>query len=303
MTTLAIVVLGFGVGLGLVVTGHALRPSPPTIETVLNDLSRPGRSLDDAADTVDASSSRAGAAALRFVERSGVDTTRWNRDLLVLERSPSRQAADKLLGASSGFLVPNVVAFGLGETGAGLPAPLVILLSIGLAAGGFVLPDRLLRDQAEARRRGFRHALSSYLDLVNILLAGGAGIETALHAAADIGDGWGYHLIRSELRRARLTGRPPWDTLASLGERIGVSELSELAANVSLAGTQGARIRASLAAKADTIRVLQVAETETAAEAATERMTVPVAVLLLGFLLLISYPAVAQITSVGGPQP
>jgi hypothetical protein len=32
-------------------------------------------------------------------------------------------------------------------------------------------------------------------------------------------------------------------------------------------------------------------------------MTVPVAVLLFGFLVFIAYPAVIQITSVSGPQP
>ena len=167
----------------------------------------------------------------------------------------------------------------------------------------FTDSDFLLRDEAERRRRAFRHALSSYLDLVNVLLAGGAGIETALHAAADAGDGWGYRTIRSELRRARLTGQSPWDTFAGLADRLGVTELAELAASVSLAGSHGARIRASLAAKADTLRGHQIAETEAAAEAATERMTVPVAVLLFGFLVFIAYPAIAQITSVSGPTP
>ena len=63
------------------------------------------------------------------------------------------------------------------------------------------------------------------------------------------------------------------------------------------------RIRASQAANADTLRGHQIAETEAAAEAATERMTVPVAVLLFGFLVFIAYPAIAQITSVSGPTP
>ena len=44
-------------------------------------------------------------------------------------------------------------------------------------------------------------------------------------------------------------------------------------------------------------------QAEAAAEAATERMTVPVAVLLFGFLVFIAYPAVVQITSVSGPHP
>ena len=58
-----------------------------------------------------------------------------------------------------------------------------------------------------------------------------------------------------------------------------------------------------MSAKADTVRGHQIAETEAAAEAATERMTVPVAVLLFGFLVFIAYPAIAQITSVSGPTP
>ena len=80
-----------------------------------------------------------------------------------------------------------------------------------------------------------------------------------------------------------------------------------------LAGAQGARIRASLATKADTLRAHQIAETEAAAEATTERMNLPTAVLLFGFLLFIVFPAVTAITgitdeacppgSLGCPQP
>jgi hypothetical protein len=110
-------------------------------------------------------------------------------------------------------------------------------------------------------------------------------------------------MIRRSLDRARLTGRSPWEVFADLGRELDISELAELSASVSLAGSHGARIRQSLAAKADTLRGHQVAETEAAAEAATERMTIPVAVLLFGFLVFIAYPAVIQITSVSGASP
>ncbi len=203
------------------------------------------------------------------------------------------------------LLVPNLAAFAFAVAGVGPPPGVLVALSVPFAVAGFFLPDFTLRDQAERRRRGFRHALSAYLDLVNILLAGGAGIETALWAAADAGDGWGFQRIRAALHRSRLTGRSPWETFAALGRDLDVSELSELASSISLAGSHGARIRASLAAKADTLRGHQVAETEAAAEAATERMTIPLAVLLFGFLLFIAYPAIQQITSAssGGLQP
>jgi tight adherence protein C len=248
-------------------------------------------------------STGSGRSPRRIVEAVGHDTsTRLRSELELVERTPERHAFDKLLGAVAGLLVPNLaaVALTLGDD----HARRCHRRPVARHRRRRVHPPRLpAARRGRKRRRAFRHALSSYLDLVNVLLAGGAGIETALHAAADAGDGWGYQTIRSELRRARLTGQSPWDTFAGLADRLGVNELAELAASVSLAGSHGARIRASLAAKADTLRGHQIAETEAAAEAATERMTVPVAVLLFGFLVFIAYPAIAQITSVSGPTP
>jgi Flp pilus assembly protein TadB len=295
--------LGAGVGAGVLITWRAVSPRPVPLDVVLAQLASPGTPIGSDGPVADPALDRVGAVARRVTQALGHDSARHDRHLALVGRTAERHAFDKLLGAVAGLLVPNMVAAGLLMAGLPLPLGAVGVLSLATAAVGFVLPDFLLRDEADRRRRAFRHTLSSYLDLVNVLLAGGAGIETALHAAADAGDGWGYQTIRLELRRARLTGQSPWDTFADLAQRLDVNEFAELAASISLAGSHGARIRASLAAKADTLRGHQVAETEAAAEAATERMTVPVAVLLFGFLVFIAYPAVAQITSVGGPQP
>jgi len=79
-----------------------------------------------------------------------------------------------------------------------------------------------------------------------------------------------------------------------------VVELQELAASIALTGSQGARIRSSLIAKADTLRAQQIVETEGEAEGATERMALPVALLLLSFIAFLGYPAVVSIGNVGG---
>jgi Flp pilus assembly protein TadB len=302
VTVLVFALLGAGAGGGLYACARALAPRPEPVDQLLADLARPRNptTIQAPAATLEA---RVGATARRFLQATGMNLERHRRNLELIDRSPERHALDKLLAAASGLLAPNLVGVGLAAAGIGLPTGLVAILSLGTAVAGFILPDLLLADAAEQRRRAFRHALSSYLDLTNVLLAGGAGIETALYAAADAGEGWGYSTIRAALREARLTGQSPWDTFAVLAKRLGVNELAELAASVSLAGSHGARIRASLAAKADTLRGHQVAETEAAAEAATERMTIPVAVLLFGFLLFIGYPAVSQITSIQGPTP
>ena len=303
MTTLVVVLLGAGVGVGVLLIWRGLAPRPSSVEAVLAGLARPGTSIDDVAPAGASGFGRIESAARRVVEALGYDARRHDQELELVGRSTERHAFDKLLGAIAGLLVPNLAATALVVLGIPVPIGVIAMFSLATAAAGFLMPDLILRDEAVKRRRAFRHALSSYLDLVNVLLAGGAGIETALHAAADAGDGWGYQTIRAELRRARLTGQSPWDAFGQLGTRFGINEMAELAASVSLAGSHGARIRSSLAAKADTLRGHQVAETEAAAEAATERMTVPVAVLLFGFLVFIAYPAVVQITTVGGPQP
>ena len=173
----------------------------------------------------------------------------------------------------------------------------VIVSALG-AVVGFVLPDQLLRTAANTRRRNFLHAFSSYLGLTNVLLAGGAGTETALVAAANAGDGWVFDEIRRALIRARSGRRSPWSELANLGQRFNLPEVIEVAGSVQLAGEHGARIRLSLTAKADSLRYRQMGEIEAQAQAATERMGIPMVLLFMSFITLIGYPAVT--TVVGG---
>ena len=177
-----------------------------------------------------------------------------------------------------------------------LPWQMPAVGALLLAAAGFAFPA--LAAHAEAgrpRRAEFRAALAAYLDLIVISLAGGAGIEAALTYSAAAGHGWAFTRLRGALQAAQLTRRPPWQLLGQLGDDLGLSELSELAASVTLAGTEGARVRASLAAKAAGLRARQLADAETAAQAATERMSLPLVLLFAGFLLLIGYPAVAHV--------
>lgn len=302
MIVLALLVAGSGGGCWLLV--RSISTKPPRLDVVVARLGRPGipATLDRAER--EELSNRLGRFAVRLVTRPEVEDTAQRQLLRLVGRTPERHALDKLVGGAGGTAAAGLLSAGLIVLGIAPPPVVLAVLTIAVGIGGFLLPDALLRDEAERRRRAFRHALSSYLDLVNVILAAGGGIETSLHAAAEAGDGWAFAAIRQALDRSRLTNRTPWDTFAQLGEELGVDELRELAANVALAGSQGARIRQSLAAKADSLRGHQVAETEASAEAATERMTIPVAVLLFGFLVFVAYPAIQQITSVSSnPLP
>ena len=101
--------------------------------------------------------------------------------------------------------------------------------------------------------------------------------------------------LRHSLDAARLVRDTPWSALERLGNELGVVELGELAASVGLAGAEGAKVRASLGAKAASLRSHQLAEAETTAQAATEKMSLPVVLLFAGFLCFIGYPAIERV--------
>ena len=290
-----VVLFGFGIGLGVFLIGRGLMPAPAPITASLRRLERIGESVHSRRASIDAIS-RVPAIRRRLAELLvGRLGRRVESDLVVMECAPDRFAIEKLSTALALGAVVVVLALVLGAAGAPMPSGFTVILAMCALAGGFVTPDLTLRSHAATRRTAFRHALSSYLDLVNVLLAGGAGIETSLEAAAQAGDGWAFVELRHALLRARAVRQSPWESFAELGERIGVDELAEIAASVKLAGEQGARIKMSLSAKAAAMRARQLASVEAAAQAATERMGIPTVLMFIGFIVLLGYPAMQQI--------
>jgi Flp pilus assembly protein TadB len=267
-------VYGTLLGCGVWLVARGLRPVPPALADVVRDLHRPaGRAIDPALN------GHIRRLALTLTHAVGAERLDRDRDLAVTGRSLERHALDKLTMA---------------VLGAGLTGLLAVASLIG-GTGGFFQPDVALRAQAARQRRDFVHALSAFLDLVTVILAGGGGLEAALDGAANSGDGWAFTRIRHALAESRLSRESPWSVLARLADQLGVVELAELAASVDLAGNEGAKVRRSLAAKAASLRDHELATAHADAEAATEHMAFPVVAMLTGFILLIGYPAVANV--------
>ncbi len=140
-----------------------------------------------------------------------------------------------------------------------------------------------------------RVVVGSFVDLVVLNLAGGMGIESALLTAAQVSPDWAAQRISRSLLKARDSGQSSWAALSNLGDEIGVPELVELSASLQLAGTEGSRVRQSLSARAVALRRHEQADAETAANTTTERLFLPGALLLVGFLLFVGYPAFSRI--------
>lgn len=171
------------------------------------------------------------------------------------------------------------------------PLIVVILLCIAVPYVSWQVPVKQVATASRVRRSDMDLAVAVYLDLVNVLLAGGAGVETAMLAAAGAGDGFSFEQIRLALVRAQSSRGSYWDSLRELGERTGVESLEDVAHSVQLAGEHGARIRQSLAAKATALRGKNLARIEHDAEQRTEHMGLPIVLLFLGFIMLVGYPA------------
>jgi tight adherence protein C len=290
---------GAGVGAGLYLIVRGLYPPRPSLAQALAQLRRvPDPAPVVTVEGVGGFAARAGRPIAEALARAGAG---WligaglRRDLAILGRSAERHLAEKVTLALIGLLFAPAVAVLLLLGGAHLPVAVPLWASLIFAVLGFVLPDLGIHADAARRRRDFRHALSSFLDLVVVALAGGGGVETALGDAAGVGSGWAFAYLRRALDQARLARQTPWAALGQLGQELGVGELSELAASVALAGTEGAKVRASLAAKAASLRTHELAEAETADQATTERMSLPVVLLFAGFLLFLGYPAVEKV--------
>lgn len=174
-------------------------------------------------------------------------------------------------------------------TGASL-TQIVLLVLIGPVVL-YLSQRKKIQATAQQRQSDLDLSTAIFLDLLNVLLAGGAGVETAILAAAACGDGWGFAQIRLSIARSQSSRQSYWDGLRELGASLGNESLIEVANSVQLAGEHGARIRQSLHSKAASLRQKNLARIEYEAEQRTEKMGLPIVLLFLGFLLLIGYPA------------
>lgn len=269
---------------GLIALTVGISGTYGSIDRAVTELHRPRLGLGDH-----------GRASL-LGRLAGGGSPRRSADLAVLERDEGQWTQDRLKWAALVAALAALAAVVLPVAGGRAPSAAVALAALvgGAVAGWFyAIVDR--RADAERARREVRHAVASYLELVTILMSGGAGPESAMFVAADVGQGPAFRQLRAALAAAQVRQEPPWAMLGPLGTRLGVTELTELGASMTLAGG-GAQVKDSLSVKAASIRVSDLARVEAEAQSRSETMALPVVMMFTGFLLLLGYPAMAGLT-------
>lgn len=220
---------------------------------------------------------------------------RYAQDLRTVQLVPERLAARKLGYGLTGLAFPSVATALLALLGVTLPLAVPAAAGVGLGALFFWLPDLQLRQDATAERMRLRATAAVFLELVAMERLADAGPTEALDRAAAIGGSGQFARIRDALLRAELAGQPSWTGLTDLAATTGVTELSDTADIVALAGRDGAAVATTLRARAASVRTQLLTLATAKANAASEHMVVPVSLLGLCFVALLGYPALIRI--------
>ncbi|MCX5357248.1 type II secretion system F family protein [Streptomyces sp. NBC_00124] len=239
----------------------------------------------------------------------------WGRWLLArLERLPGVKVPVTnlaLLGQGPGiFMLKKTALAGLGLLCpvlvtipwiiAGISLPFYVPAVVGLAIAGllFITPDLAVRDQAKRAREEFAHALSAYLDLVALKRAADAGPTEALEKAAAVGHGWPFLYLQGALRRARLEKIPPYQALTELADTYDLPGLADVADIMRGSATDGAAVYKALRARTAALNTELLTAQAAEANAASEKMTAPGALLAVLVMLLMAFPAVIRMLTV-----
>jgi tight adherence protein C len=286
--------LGATLAAGCWLVVRALVPPPRSLRTLADELAAPRLA---AGGRPPASS----GVRRRWVELAvrvgGRTSERLAADLAVLGRTSVRHALDKL-GYGVLFFAFALVPIALFPLLDVAVSPLLTGIGAVLfGAAGWCYPDAEVRSRARATRRAWSEALTVYVDIVGISLAGGAGVEDALMVAAGAGAGPQFAQLEAALRAAQTRRQKLWHALDELGRRGDVRSLRELASAVDLAAESGSRIRETLLARANALRVRQLTDAEAEAQKASETMGVAPALMAIAAVVLIGYPALARFLS------
>ncbi|MGW5355262.1 type II secretion system F family protein [Streptomyces sp. NPDC004031] len=295
MSPVAAVLAGCAVGAGTALLIKEFSRSAPALGPALDRLNGPAAAPLPGQDTGAADRDERWGAWL-VDHLGGMPGVRIpHKNLALVGQPASRFLLTKVALAGAGLLLPPVSTIPLLLLGVPVYVPAVF----GLLAAAvlWIVPDLALRDQARRAREEFAHAMAAYLDLVALRRAANVSAEQAMEQAAAVGKGWAFVRIQQALARSRVDKVPHWESLRRLTAELDLPVLDDLAAIMQQSSDDGASVYATLRSRARNLRNELLADQAAEANANSEKMTAPGALLAVLVMVLISFPAVIRILS------
>ena len=194
-----------------------------------------------------------------------------------------------LIGKGAGAALGMM--FGSPFTGL-LPGRMAPLVLLGLAAGGFILPDLMLEKTARARHRRMVTALPDVLDLLAVSVQTGRGLGGCLLDLASSGRG---PLVR-EMSRAgddMAWGSGQAAALEGLRQRIGGPEITSFVSTLERSRRLGSPLAEQLRRQSATLRQDQRRAIEEQAARAAPKIQLVIALVLVPSVLLLIVASLA----------
>lgn len=167
-----------------------------------------------------------------------------------------------------------------------------VLLLVGLTAIGYVAPSIYLDRRVAARKTAITRALPDALDLMVVCVEAGLGINQGLARVAD------EFLAKSPILSAEFrlvgyetrAGKTTTESLRSLADRTGVSDVSSLVALLVQTERFGTSVANALRVHADAMRIRRMQRAEERAQKATLKLILPSTMIFAALLMIFLTP-------------
>lgn len=216
------------------------------------------------------------------------------KDLSLIGKTTRRHTEHKMISAMLTALFGLIIGLGLAQSPLPIPFPIVVAIIIVamFALLGMVIPDSLVKTQAQKARKEFDELVLSWLDLVMPLIASGRDVSSAFIEASALSRAWPFQMLGQHMSEARHLGKPIWSGIRKLIDEKGLDRLEQLASALELSQRSGAELRQTVVAQVHSYRQKTHSEAIVKSEFAQERMGAPLALALSAFIVLIAFPAI-----------
>lgn len=197
--------------------------------------------------------------------------------------NPSPWTVERIMGVKGTALIIGAVLgllYGGGLTLAG------IVVSVGLAAGFFYLPDLLIYNLALKRQEVVAKGLAEALDMLTICVEAGQGFDSALMRVAKNAEGpiaGEFARVISEIQIGKSRG----EAFAALGDRVTLPDIKNFVSAIVQADRLGLPIAAVLREQTSVMRLTRRQRAEEKAQKVTVKILFPMLLCIFPALFIV----------------
>ncbi len=201
-----------------------------------------------------------------------------------------RGVAELFFGIKITALIVGVAASIIAVTQFEVSTAMGVLIVVAGAAGGTMIPNFVLSQKVKKRTGEIRDALPNAIDLLEVCVSAGMGVDQAWNATTEemreaspaLADEMA--LVNLEM----LLGARRPEALKNMAERSGAEDLASLSSIISQADRFGTSVADALRTFAETMREMRSQRAEESAEKMAIKLLLPMVIFIFPVVLIVS---------------